>query len=132
MTIDSLSPQEMRKARERFYAHRGNAKRRNIPFLMSFEEWITVWLSSGHYHEIGRARGKYCMARFGDFGAYEVGNVRIITSTANIIEWNTSDKKRAARRDPQWRAQLSDTQREKLRAAWQRRKAAIHDPGAVA
>jgi len=33
--------------------------------------------------ERGRGHGKYCMARFGASGAYEVGNVEIIESDQN-------------------------------------------------
>jgi hypothetical protein len=70
----------------KFYAHRSLAKGRGIPFLMTFEQWLQIWESSDHLHERGRRRGQYVMARYGDRGAYEVGNVRTITVEENGAE----------------------------------------------
>ena len=72
-----------------FRAHRYRAKYTDIPFLFTFEEWIKIWMDSGHWHERGKGKEKYCMARFGDKGPYAVGNVRIITNSENSKERNT-------------------------------------------
>jgi hypothetical protein len=55
------------KPRYVFGASRRGAKRRGIPFLFTFEEW-------------------WEMARYGDVGAYEVGNVKIIPFGDNVRE----------------------------------------------
>lgn len=67
-----------------YIVQRAQAKHRNIPFLLTFEEWFKIWLDSGHLHERGCRRGQYVMARFGDKGPYAVGNVAIITSADNL------------------------------------------------
>jgi len=68
----------------RFYRQqKGNAKLRGIPFLLSAEDWWSIWKASGHFNERGRCSHQYCMARFGDRGAYEVGNVEIVTTNYN-------------------------------------------------
>jgi hypothetical protein len=67
-----------------------HAKGRGIRFRMTFEEWCQIWNDSGHWHERGWRRGTYCMARFGDKGAYEVGNVKICLNEENRAERNTN------------------------------------------
>jgi hypothetical protein len=66
--------------------HRHTARRRNIPFLLTFDEWWSIWRDSAKWEQRGRNAGTYCMARHGDQGAYEVGNVRICTKQENAAE----------------------------------------------
>lgn len=63
-----------------------DAASRGIDFLLSFQEWLRIWEESGHLDERGCRKGQYVMARYGDKGSYEVGNVRIITVEENIAE----------------------------------------------
>ena len=72
--------------RRKFLTQRRAAKARGIPFRLTFEEWLEVWGASGHLHERGNEPGQYVMARFGDEGPYEVGNVKIITFEENSRE----------------------------------------------
>jgi len=72
--------------KRQFQFQQSNAKRRGIGFLLTFEQWLKIWTDSSHLHERGCHRGKYNMARYGDRGAYEVGNVRIIPHGDNIAE----------------------------------------------
>ena len=96
---------------------RYNAKRRGIPFRLSREQWEKIWHESGHYEERGKTSGKYCMARFGDEGAYEVGNVRIITCNENIAEIKVTDAMREARGRPHRGVPKSAEQRRKMSEA---------------
>lgn len=66
-----------------YYHQQKNAERRGIKFRLTFEQWRAVWQGSGKLPLRGRGQGKYCMARFGDKGAYEVGNVSIILFDRN-------------------------------------------------
>jgi predicted DNA-binding protein YlxM (UPF0122 family) len=66
-----------------YLTQRRTAKTRGIEFLVSLPEWCRIWRDSGHWHERGRGRGKYVMARYEDKGAYKIGNVEIILSTKN-------------------------------------------------
>ena len=70
----------------RYHQQREGAVVRGIFFLLSFEEWLDVWISSGHLHERGNKRGQYCMARIGDLGPYMLSNVTIMLSSQNISE----------------------------------------------
>lgn len=70
----------------KYYHHKTNAASRNIPFLLTFAEWCMVWLNSGHWHERGKGRDRYCMARNGDTGPYAIGNVRICRNHENGVE----------------------------------------------
>jgi hypothetical protein len=72
-----------------------NAKRRGIPFDLTFSEWGQIWLDSGHFGDWGRRGHEYCMARFEDEGAYTIGNVKIITASENHAEIQFSDEARA-------------------------------------
>lgn len=65
-----------------------NATARGIPFLLSFEQWLSVWNESGKMDQRGRGADKYCMCRYGDLGSYEVGNVFIGTGEENVRDGN--------------------------------------------
>lgn len=86
------NPDEVRAAKRaykrtpkgRFAAHKRRAKLKGIPFLMTFDQWWALW--APHWDKRGVGRGSMVMARNGDIGAYEVGNVRITTNEANISE----------------------------------------------
>lgn len=76
------------KLRQAFNSCKSDAKRRGVPFLLTFEEWLSIWRKSGKLSKRGKHRGQYQMARFGDRGPYKVSNVRILTVSENIIECN--------------------------------------------
>jgi hypothetical protein len=76
-----------RDAQTKYCEHRYSAHRRGIPFLFTFREWWRLWLNSGHWEERGHGRKQYCMARFKDLGAYEVGNVKICTHGENWADF---------------------------------------------
>jgi hypothetical protein len=80
--------QEFQYLKGRFAGQKWEAKRRKIPFLLTWDEWITIWLASGHLFERGPHSNEYVMARFGDKGPYAVGNVKIITAAQNLSEGN--------------------------------------------
>ena len=61
----------------KYYDHRKSAKRRDIEFLLTFEEWWDIWDNSGYWDQRGRGIGKYCMSRYNDTGSYSIGNVFI-------------------------------------------------------
>jgi hypothetical protein len=65
---------------------------RGIEFLLSFDQWWTIWQTSGHWENRGRGKGRYHMARHGDIGPYAEGNVSIIPCEQNISEANKGRK----------------------------------------
>lgn len=67
-----------------FVCQKNNAKKRGIDFKLSFVEWWGLWRDK--YQHRGRAEGEYVMCRNNDNGHYEIGNVRIDTSTNNALE----------------------------------------------
>lgn len=81
-------PTERDRLHKAFIEQRRAARRRGIAFLLSFDEWLLIWEQSGHLHERGCHRGEYVMARPGDTGAYEVGNVEIVTCSTNLYDGN--------------------------------------------
>lgn len=70
--------------RRAFQKQASNAKARGIPWRFTFEEWWGIW--EPHFSKRGRHSDDLVMARFGDQGAYEVGNVEIKTARANVRE----------------------------------------------
>jgi len=75
-----------------FYPTKGNARKRGIPFHLTRKQWEWLWereFGPNWLHYRGVRHGQYCMARFGDRGAYEIGNVRIILTTDNTREGRT-------------------------------------------
>ena len=75
------------KLRQKFSAQKSDAKRRGIAFRLTFDEWLGIWQASGRLAQRGNRRGHYVMARYGDRGNYEVGNVRIILFEENGREY---------------------------------------------
>ena len=74
--------------RFRWRRQKYEAKKRNIEWNLTFEQWWDIWQQSGFYHLRGSSRGEYCMSRYQDQGAYEVGNVYINLHTNNISDAN--------------------------------------------
>jgi len=72
------------KLKTAYSDQKSNARMRGIGFNISFEEWLDIWVSSGHLQDRGRGSKKYCMARIGDLGNYEIGNVYISTGRDNV------------------------------------------------
>lgn len=72
-------------ARYRYREHRKGAKYRNIPFLLSFEEWDDWWLNQGVDRNIPKANDgeSLCMCRFNDQGAYSLDNIYCATKRQN-------------------------------------------------
>ncbi len=77
---------DLEKTKIRFAEHKRAAKQRGIGFLLTFDEWLGIWIKSGKLGLRGSGPGKFVMARSGDKGPYAIGNVRIITSEANHAE----------------------------------------------
>ena len=61
-----------------------NARRRNISFDLTYEQWLEVW--GDKITQRGVGKGKYCMARNNDAGPYSIDNVRIILFEENNKE----------------------------------------------
>lgn len=76
------------KIKQAYVCQRKDAKRRGIPFLLTYEQWCEVWLESGKWEYRGKRRGQYVMSRPGDQGAYELGNVVIVPIGDNMAERN--------------------------------------------
>src|SRR5215471_5027663 len=66
-----------------YIRQRSRAKARGIVFLLTFEEWWTIWQESGKWDQRGKTKGAYVMARFGDQGPYAADNIRICTVAEN-------------------------------------------------
>lgn len=90
---DDLSEYEMAYLYDKFKNHRnGSLSERKIEFLLTFDEWLLIWIDSGHLHERGRKRGQYVMARNDDIGPYAIGNIRIVTNGTNNTEAHKGKK----------------------------------------
>ena len=99
---------------KKFFQHKHNAERRGIEFLFTFDEWITMWKSSGKWSERGHGSNKYCMARHNDTGPYAVWNVSIQTNRQNnqfaVTHRNNEiwlPKVREARKNKNWRDKIT-------------------------
>lgn len=69
--------------RRDFTNARSNAKRRNIPWTLTYEQWASVWAASGHCENRGRARGQYQMDRIDNRKGYVIDNVQIVDGATN-------------------------------------------------
>lgn len=103
---------DIAKARCRYRTHRSNAAKRGVEFLLTFEEWWQIWQDSGKWPERGAGPNKYCMSRYGDTGAYAVGNVFI-----NRFAGNTSEGQAGKTKPISQRAKMSESARARKRKA---------------
>lgn len=78
----------------RYRQQRAQAKRRGIPFELTFEQWWSLW--EPHFDRRGAVKGAMQMCRTRDQGGYTQGNVRIDTVEANHAEYAASVRERAA------------------------------------
>jgi hypothetical protein len=74
-----------------YIRQRQNARARGIEWKISLGAWWQIWEESGKFWERGRGNG-FVMGRYGDEGAYEVGNVYICWARVNNSEANRQDK----------------------------------------
>lgn len=75
--------------RGKFWQHRKDAKARRISFEMTFDEWLSMWMESGHFDQRGNKTAEgFVMARKNDRGPYARGNVDIVPHRINVAERN--------------------------------------------
>jgi hypothetical protein len=67
----------------RYNEQRHHAKQRGIAWKLLYWEWLQIWQDSGHLPERGHKGGQWVMARNGDKGAYEAGNIKIVPCEKN-------------------------------------------------
>jgi hypothetical protein len=66
-----------------FDVQRRSAKRRGIPFLLTFVEWWDWWKTDRRWDRRGRKRDSLVMARLGDVGPYAIDNIYCSTHRNN-------------------------------------------------
>ena len=71
----------MKKA---YIQQKGDAKKRNIEFKLTFEEWSNWW--GQDFENRGVGSNKLVMGRYGDVGAYELSNIKKLTFGDNSRE----------------------------------------------
>jgi hypothetical protein len=82
MPLNTILENTMYK--QQYRIQKENARKRNIIFDLSYEQWLEIW--GDKISQRGRGRGKYCMARNNDTGPYNIDNVRIIPFEENNRE----------------------------------------------
>jgi len=70
--------------RGKYARHKAAANYRGIPFLLTFDQWWSIWQRSKRWSKRGCRPGCYVMCRRGDAGGYEVGNVYIALFEHNL------------------------------------------------
>ena len=71
------------KLLEWYYSQGRSASKRRIEYLLTFDEWLKVWIDSGKLEQRGAKSGCYVMSRYNDTGPYSVENVKIILHEQN-------------------------------------------------
>ena len=80
--------------------HKNSAAARGIQFDLSLGQWWAIWQASGHAHERGRGKGKYCMSRMSDAGGYVLGNVHIQPCVENSRDAVKTWQGKAPKKNP--------------------------------
>lgn len=77
-----------------FVAHKNNAKRRNISFEFTLEQWVKWWETDNKWENRGRRKKEFVMARYNDEGPYAPDNVYCATSEKNVADFNNNKVKK--------------------------------------
>lgn len=83
----------LKPAKHRYYAHKSYSKSRNIPFLLTFEEWYDWWLANGidkNQSMVPFTKQTLCMCRYGDKGPYSLNNIYCATQQQNLLDLDCS------------------------------------------
>ena len=124
-----MTNEEIKFYRECWLQQRYNTERRSkkadkpFQFLLTFDEWMKIWLESGKLSERGRTRGCYVMSRNNDSGNYEVGNVFIQKFEDNVTQAQLGVTK--PERTEKHRRSISERMRNQI--AWNKGVAASED-----
>ncbi len=81
--------------RTRYKDHKRRAKKRGIPWMITYSSWRKKWYESGKWEKRGLGRDKYCMARYNDKGPYSYENTKIITNLENCCEHRLTPEAKA-------------------------------------
>lgn len=83
------------KLRQKYSNKRVNAKKENIEFNLSFDEYKELMARGGYKSsDLGFTGNNIVLARYGDNGGYTVDNCRFITHIENVRERKITDKSR--------------------------------------
>jgi NUMOD3 motif len=77
------------KRREAYMRQRKLSRNRGIGFLFTFEDWVAWWeehLGQDWLNRRGVKGDQFVMARIGDKGDYQRGNVQCITASQNMSD----------------------------------------------
>lgn len=66
---------DLKDAKWKYHLHKNSAKQRGIPFLLTFDKWLELWVSSGHWEERGKDKIK---------GSPKTPNWRIVTYSVTL------------------------------------------------
>lgn len=84
-----------RKLKNKYYNKKTNAKKENIPFDLTFEQFSQLALAAGITHTDMHING-YHLARYNDSGGYSFDNCRFVPKMVNIKEKKLSPKNKEA------------------------------------
>lgn len=88
---------DLKKAKHNFDIQKWRAiNERNLEWCLTFDEWLNIWIESGHYYERGIKKGQYVMSRNNDIGSYSKENVFIQLSSDNIKQAHCNSNAEAA------------------------------------
>lgn len=77
-----------------YNTQKNNAKKRDIPFEISFEEWCEWW--GDDFSKRGSRHDDLCMCRFNDEGPYKLGNIYKDTFENNLKDTLSAKRRKAA------------------------------------
>lgn len=62
----------------KFVRAQAAARRRGVPWELTFNQWLNLWEDSGHCNADGPNTTQYRLVRFNDTGAFRMGNAVVI------------------------------------------------------
>jgi hypothetical protein len=68
-------------------------QQRELAWELTFEQWLAVWVDSGHLELRGHGRGKYVLTRKKNAGAFKKSNVVVMLHEDRASQKSASERK---------------------------------------
>lgn len=97
---------EIKILKRKFASQKNNAKSRSIEWKLTFDEWLTWW--GKDIDNRGQGACKLQMQRYGDNGAYELGNIKKGYPRDNSATYSRAHKNRLSEKRKKEHEQFLD------------------------
>ena len=97
--MQKLSPEESKLYRTRYYMKKSNVNHiyGQGQWQIDFNQWLNIWIASGHISQMGSSGNEYVLARIDRTRPFTVDNLHIVTKSQQITDLHRGVSKNRGR-----------------------------------